>query len=77
MKRIFWMGLGVAVGVLAVRRLSAARSAVGPDGLNRAVGRLGDSIADFADAVRSGMAERETDLREALGLESDAAGRTR
>lgn len=72
MKRIFWMGIGVAVGVLAVRRISQVRSAVGPEGLNRAVGRLSDSIADFADAVRSGMAERETDLRQALGMDEDA-----
>lgn len=73
MKRIFWMGIGVAVGVLAVRRISATRMALGPEGLNRAVAALADSVQDFTDAVRTGMNERESDLRTALGLE---AGRT-
>jgi hypothetical protein len=69
MKRIFWMGLGVAVGVIAFRKLTEARSAVSPEGLNRAVGRLADGVQSFAEAVRDGMQERETDLRTALGID--------
>jgi hypothetical protein len=34
------------------------------------VGQLADGMYDFADAVRAGMRERETDLRTALGVES-------
>ncbi|WP_251039528.1 DUF6167 family protein [Arthrobacter sp. ISL-72] len=70
MKRILWMGIGVAIGVIAFRKISEAQSALGPEGLNRAVGRLADGIYDFADAVRDGMQERETDLRAALGIDS-------
>jgi uncharacterized protein with PhoU and TrkA domain len=70
MKRIVWMGIGVAIGVIAFRKVNQAQSALGPEGLNRAVGRLADGVYDFADAVRAGMRERETDLRMALGVES-------
>jgi Family of unknown function (DUF6167) len=72
MKKIFWLGIGIAVGAMAVRKISATRSALGPEGLNRAVGRLSDSIHSFADAVREGMNEREGDLRAALGVDPAA-----
>ncbi|HEY8700316.1 MAG TPA: DUF6167 family protein [Arthrobacter sp.] len=76
MKRLVWMGIGVAIGVIAFRKVTEAQANLGPAGLNRAMGRLTDGIYDFADAVRSGMHERETDLRAALGIESqDLAGR--
>ncbi|TDL40119.1 hypothetical protein E2R57_05830 [Arthrobacter nitrophenolicus] len=67
------MGIGVAIGVIAFRKVSEAQSSLGPEGLNRAVGRLADGVYEFADAVRDGMRERETDLRAALGVEAEAA----
>ncbi|WP_284977963.1 DUF6167 family protein [Arthrobacter sp. fls2-241-R2A-200] len=75
MKRIVWMGIGVAIGVIAFRKINQAQNALGPEGLNRAVGRMADGLYDFADAVRSGMHQREEDLRAALGIESDGATR--
>lgn len=69
------MGIGVAIGVIAFRKVSQAQSTLGPEGLNRAVGRLADGVYDFADAVRAGMHERETDLRSALGIESAEVAR--
>ncbi len=77
MKKIFWLGIGIAVGALTVRKISATRAALGPEGLNRAVGRLSDSIHNFAEAVREGMDEREADLRVALGVGRQAARRRR
>ncbi|UNK44332.1 DUF6167 family protein [Arthrobacter sulfonylureivorans] len=77
MKRMIWMAAGVAIGVLAVRKLSQTRDALGPAGLNRALGQVADSVATFADAVRDGMRERETDLRLALGIDSADDVRTR
>jgi hypothetical protein len=70
MNRIIWMGIGVAIGVIAFRKITAAQANLGPEGLNRAVGRLADGLYDFADAVREGMNERETELRTALGLDT-------
>jgi hypothetical protein len=71
------MAAGVAIGVLAVRKVTAAKSALGPAGLNRAVGQASDSVTGFAEALRSGMREREADLRAALGVDQpDAAALT-
>jgi hypothetical protein len=75
MKRIIWMGIGVAIGVIAFRKFSQAQSALGPEGLNRSVGRLADGFYDFADAVRGGMHERESELRSALGIEVEDIAR--
>lgn len=75
MKRIVWMGIGVAIGVIAFRKITQAQANLGPEGLNRAVGRMADGLFDFADAVRSGMHQREEDLRAALGIDDGTAGR--
>ncbi|MCU1631756.1 MAG: hypothetical protein JWM61_408 [Micrococcaceae bacterium] len=72
-RRAFWLAAGITIGVVAVRKVSQAKSTLGPEGLNRAVGQISDSISDFADALRSAMAERETDLRAALGVELPGA----
>lgn len=71
MKKIFWLGVGITLGVVAARKLAAAKGALGPEGLNRAVGRASDAVHDFADALRSGMDRRETELRAALGLDPE------
>lgn len=75
MKRVFWMGVGVAIGVIAFRKVTAAKAGLGPQGLNRAVARLADGVFEFADAVRDGMHEREEDLRSALGISEPDSGR--
>ncbi len=75
-RRVFWLAAGVTIGVVAVRKVSKAKSTLGPEGVNRAVGQISDSIADFADALRSAMTERENDLRAALGVEAPAAPST-
>jgi hypothetical protein len=70
MNRIIWMGIGVAIGVIAFRKVTAVQTTLGPEGLNRAVGRLADGLFDFAEAVRDGMQERESELRGALGIDA-------
>ncbi|WP_343317449.1 hypothetical protein AAFM46_08885 [Arthrobacter sp. TMP15] len=69
MKKIFWLGVGITIGVIAARKIAAAQGVIGPEGLNRAVGRMSDAVHDFADAMRENMDERETDLRVALGMD--------
>lgn len=75
MKKIFWVGIGIGIGVLVARKLTSAKNMVGPDGLNRAVGRFSDSLHDVADAFREGMNERETELKAALGVTDDTGAR--
>lgn len=76
-RRLFWIALGATVGILVVRQLNRAAEALSPTGLGRALTRLANTAADalqaFADDVREGMAERETDLRTSLGLDEAAS----
>ncbi|HXD28386.1 MAG TPA: hypothetical protein VN621_06470 [Arthrobacter sp.] len=69
-KKIFWVGIGLGVGVLATRKVASLRQNLGRDGLNRSVGRLADALAYSADAFRDGMHGREAELRSALGLDN-------
>ncbi|WP_269939854.1 hypothetical protein [Arthrobacter sp. HY1533] len=73
MKKIFWLGVGITIGVIAARKIAAAQGTFGPEGLNRAVGRVSDAVHDFADALRENMDERESDLRLALGIDQEQA----
>lgn len=66
MKRLFWLGLGVAVGALVVRQVAKAAQAYSPAGLagqarNSAAG-LWESVQDFVADVREGMAEKEAQI---------------
>ncbi|WP_258069683.1 hypothetical protein [Arthrobacter sp. SX1312] len=76
-RRAFWLAAGITIGVVAVRKVTQAKANLGPEGLNRAVGQISDSIADFADALRSAMTEREDDLRSALGVPAPEAAAAR
>ncbi|GAA5128910.1 hypothetical protein [Pseudonocardia adelaidensis] len=66
MKRLFWLGVGLAVGVYATRRASEAAHALTPAGVgaNLADGlrELGAGLGAFGAEVRAGMTEREREL---------------
>jgi hypothetical protein len=64
-RRLFYISLGATAGVLIVRKLTATAQQLTPAGV---LGNLADAIRDFGDAVREGMAEREAELRDGLGL---------
>jgi hypothetical protein len=70
-RRLFWLTLGATAGVLVVRKITKTAHAFTPAGLADSAGGLGDSIRYFADQVRAGMVEREAELRDALGIDSD------
>ncbi len=76
-RRLFWVALGATAGVLVVRKLSRTAEAYTPEGLGRSLSSAAEALRDLADAVREGMAEREQELRVALGVDTgtlDAAG---
>lgn len=75
MRRVFWVGVGAAVGVLVVRRAGRVAHAYTPQGVADGLASLGDGLRELADAVRDGMAEREEELRYALGLDTQPADR--
>lgn len=69
MRRLFWVTLGATAGVLVVRRLTSAATRFNREGVSRSLDGIGDRVAGFADEVRAGMAEREAELRDSLGLD--------
>jgi Family of unknown function (DUF6167) len=71
MKRVFWIALGATAGVLVVRKLQKTAHAYTPAGLAESAQGLGAGLRYFADEVRAGMAEREIELRDALGIDDD------
>ncbi len=75
MKRMLWLGIGLAVGALVVRAVTKKARAFTPQGLaasarDSATGVLG-SVREFIDDVREGMVEREADIHAAF-VEGDA-----
>lgn len=72
MRRLFWVAVGATAGVLVVRRLNNVTRrltpAAGGDGIST---RLSQAVRDFADDVKAGMAERDLELRHALGISAD------
>jgi hypothetical protein len=70
MRRLFWVALGATAGVLVVRKLNQTVQAYTPEGMGRSLAGVADALRDAADAVREGMAEREQELRLALGVDA-------
>ena len=70
MRRLFWVAVGAAAGIYAVRKVQKTMHAYSPSGLAERAGGLGESITAFAEEVRAGMADREAELREALGMDA-------
>ncbi|MFW6204410.1 MAG: DUF6167 family protein [Actinomycetota bacterium] len=78
MKRLFWIALGATAGVLVARQLAkAARNATPGGAADRIAGGLtglNEAVREFTAEVRAGMAERETELRDALGISENGGG---
>ena len=71
MRRLFWVTVGAAAGVYAVRKVQRTLHAYSPSGLAEKATGLGDTLRSFSDEVRERAAEREEQLREVLGLAGD------
>jgi hypothetical protein len=72
-RRLFYIALGATAGVLIVRKVTQTAQRFTPSGMSHgvagAIAGLGDAIRDFGVEVRLGMAEREDELRQGLGLD--------
>jgi Family of unknown function (DUF6167) len=71
MRRGFWFVAGAGAGVYVMVRARRAAESFTPDGLRDRVAGLGVGAHLFAEEVRAGMTERETELRERFGLALD------
>jgi hypothetical protein len=71
-RRAFWFTTGAAAGVWATTKVQRKIRALAPDALAlRAADKAvegGHRLKHFALDVRAGMSQRETELREALGI---------
>ncbi|MFI8458343.1 DUF6167 family protein [Kitasatospora sp. NPDC085464] len=76
MARIFWMAVGAGAAVWAMKKANGAVQKLTPDSLSGTAARgalhLGDLAKQFAQDVRAGMAEREEQLKDDLGLHGTA-----
>ena len=70
MKRLLWLGVGVAVGAVIVRKLTQKANEFTPTGiatsLSESAGGLVESLRNFVEDVRVGMAEREQEIHHAF-----------
>jgi hypothetical protein len=70
MKRLLWLGVGLAVGALVVRKLTRKANEFTPSGiatsLSQSAGGLVESVRSFVDDVREGMTEREQQIQQAF-----------
>ncbi|HKS46818.1 MAG TPA: hypothetical protein VJT49_17235 [Amycolatopsis sp.] len=77
MKRLFWLGVGVAAGVVLSRKATRTARQATPAGLasnlGEAVGELAGAIGSFGADVRAGMSEREQELRDMVEKRSGVA----
>jgi hypothetical protein len=69
-RRVLWLGAGIAVGVIVMRKASQAMKAIAPSSIagqarESAVGFV-ETVRDFVSDVRDGMAEREALIHEAF-----------
>ena len=73
MRRLFWLAMGITIGVLVMRRLSKMAARLTPggmaQGLAAGLGDLAEALRDFGEDVREAMAEREEQLRAGTGLD--------
>jgi len=70
MRRLFWLGVGVAAGVAISRKASGVARQATPAGVAANIGdalhELAGAVGTFGADVRAGMVERERELHEVV-----------
>lgn len=74
MKRLFWLGVGVAAGVALSRKATETARQASPAGLasnlGEAISELAGALGTFGAEVRAGMNERERELNDVVDQRS-------
>src|SRR5690606_9817374 len=72
-KRLFWIGVGVAVTVVVLKQVSKLNTrvndvatAISPSGIAASVSSLAENVATLGTQLRESMAQNEEALRKAL-----------
>jgi hypothetical protein len=66
---MFYVAFGATVGVLAVRRVTQAAQKWTPEGIAGQASGVGGKISEWWSIVQESAAQREVELREALGID--------
>lgn len=78
-RRLLWFAIGAGVAIFVWMKVRAYLTKARPEALGHRVAESASGISEsargFVDRVRAGMAERETELRESLGLPDDQPSR--
>lgn len=73
MRRMFWLVMGITIGVLTVRKMTKAVESLRPDSVatktGNALAEFGVAVQKFADEVRNSMQQREVELRDSVGFD--------
>ncbi len=71
-RRVFWFIVGAGVAVFVLTKVRGYIKKTRPEAIGHRVAESASGVSEsargFVDRVRAGMAERETELRESLGL---------
>lgn len=71
-RRLFWFAIGAGVAVFVSVKIRGYLKKTSPEAVGQRVAQSASSVSEsargFVDRLRAGMAERETELREMLGL---------
>lgn len=74
-KRLFWFAIGAGVALFVIKKVRGYLRKASPQAVGRQVagsaGGVTAAARDFTGRVRAAMAERETELRETLGLDQE------
>jgi hypothetical protein len=68
MNRAFWFAAGAGAGVYALTKARRVAETLTPDGLADRLAGVSVGLRLFGDEVRAGMADKENDVRERLGV---------
>jgi hypothetical protein len=71
MTRGFWFVAGAGAGIYVMVKARRAAETFTPEGMRDRLAGLGVGAHLFAEEVRAGMTEKETELRERLGWAMD------
>ncbi|WP_156250613.1 hypothetical protein [Pseudactinotalea terrae] len=84
MKRLFWIGVGVAVTVVVLKQVSKLNNrvndvaiAVSPAGIAASISSLADNVGTLGTQLRESMAANEEALRNALLPDEQTLARAR
>lgn len=81
MKRLFWLGVGIATGVALSKKAKETARQATPAGiagnLGEAVRELAGAIGSFGADIRAGMVEREEELSDVVEERSGIRPRAR